>query len=142
MRVPQSKSIRLQGRSTTKEKNVKKLLTGAAIAALSLGTLAGSMGVASAAPSGRLPLDEGTFNRNACVIGICQNVVWTLGANHVMTDSSGFHGSWNYNRLTHALTVIYASPGCTSYNGTGTPEKGFSGSFSGCLSGTFTATET
>jgi hypothetical protein len=127
---------------------VKKLLMGAAIAALSLGTLAASAGMASAAPNGLGPLDEGNYNVTFCQTGgVCNALTWNLGANHVMTSSSFGPGTWKFVGLTHTLTVHYSLGCMMTFTGTGTAEHGFSGTFSSpsnlCpgFDGTFTAAE-
>jgi hypothetical protein len=92
-------------------------------------------------------LDEGTYDFNFCYTGqSCFPAVWNLGANHVMTDNEGNSGTWKYVGITHTLTVTYTVCGggiCNVYSGTGTPEKGFSGTISagGSVVGTWNGAE-
>jgi hypothetical protein len=104
------------------------------------GAILTTSGVAGA--SGGRPLDEGRFNLSFCVTGNpCGSTTWHLGRGHVMTSGDGGVGTWSYSSVTHQLNVTYSAPGCAVYNGTGTPEKGFSGTLGGCYTGTFTASE-
>jgi hypothetical protein len=114
---------------------MKKLLMGTAIAAFTLGTLAATAGMASAAPTAGRQFDEGNFNLTTCYTGLqCTSYNLYLGPNHIATDAFGFQSSWHYSGITHVLTVSYIATGqgCAVYTAVGGAEKGFNGTIGGC----------